>query len=39
MLVMSFVIAMLGYLGYRWMTRGERGSRLDALTSIAGSEG
>jgi spermidine/putrescine transport system permease protein len=38
-LVMSFVIAVLGYIGYRWMTRGERGSRLDALTSIAGSEG
>ena len=38
-LVMSFVIAMLGYFGYRWMTRGERGSRLEALTSIAGSEG
>ena len=26
MLVMSFVIAIVGYLGYRWMTRGERGS-------------
>jgi spermidine/putrescine transport system permease protein len=38
-LVMSFVIAVLGYIGYRWMTRGERGSRLDALASIAGSEG
>jgi len=38
-LVMSFIIAVLGYIGYRWMTRGERGSRLDALTSIAGSEG
>ncbi|HEY2309224.1 MAG TPA: ABC transporter permease subunit, partial [Streptosporangiaceae bacterium] len=36
MLVMSFVIAILGYLGYRWMTRGERGTGLDALTSIAG---
>ena len=36
MLVMSFVIAILGYLGYRWLTRGERGSGLDALTSIAG---
>jgi spermidine/putrescine transport system permease protein len=35
-LVMSFIIAILGYLGYRWMTRGERSSRLDALTSIAG---
>ena len=35
---MSFVIAILGYLGYRWMTRGERGSRVAALTSIAGSD-
>jgi spermidine/putrescine transport system permease protein len=39
MLVMSFVIAIIGYLGYRFLTRGERGSRLDALTTIAGSEG
>jgi spermidine/putrescine transport system permease protein len=39
MLAMSFVIAVLGFLGYRWLTRGERGSRLDALTMIAGSEG
>jgi len=36
MLVMSFVIAILGYFGYRWMTRGERGSTTDALTTIAG---
>jgi spermidine/putrescine transport system permease protein len=36
MLVMSFVIAIIGFIGYRWMTRGERGSRIDALTSIAG---
>jgi spermidine/putrescine transport system permease protein len=36
MLVMSFVIAIIGYLGYRWLTRGERGTGLDALTSIAG---
>ena len=36
MLVMSFVIAILGYLGYRWLTRGERGSGLDAFSSIAG---
>jgi spermidine/putrescine transport system permease protein len=34
MLVMSFVIAILGYLGYRWMTRGERGSTLTALNTI-----
>ena len=39
MLLMSFVIAIIGYLGYRFLTRGERGSRLDALTTIAGSEG
>jgi spermidine/putrescine transport system permease protein len=38
MLVMSFVIAIIGYLGYRFLTRGERGSRIDALTTIAGSE-
>ena len=35
-LVMSFVIAIAGYLGYRWLTRGERGTGLDALTTIAG---
>jgi len=39
MLVMSFVAAIIGYIGYRFLTRGERGSRLDALTTIAGSEG
>jgi spermidine/putrescine transport system permease protein len=38
MLAMSFVIAILGYIGYRWMTRGERGNRLEALTTIAGAE-
>ncbi len=36
MLAMSFVIAIVGYLGYRFLTRGERGSGLDALTTIAG---
>jgi spermidine/putrescine transport system permease protein len=36
MLVMSFVVAIIGYIGYRWLTRGERGSRIDALTKIAG---
>jgi hypothetical protein len=35
---MSLVIAFLGYLGYRWATRGERGSRIDALTTIAGGD-
>ncbi len=39
MLVMSFVVAIIGYIGYRWLTRGERGSRIDALTTIASGEG
>jgi spermidine/putrescine transport system permease protein len=39
MLVMSFIIAIIGFGGYRFLTRGERGSRLEALTTIAGSEG
>jgi len=36
MLVMSFVIATAGYVGYRFMTRGERGDRRQALSTIAG---
>jgi spermidine/putrescine transport system permease protein len=36
MLAMSFVIAIAGYFGYRWMTRGERGNTAQALTTIAG---
>ena len=36
MLVMSFIIAIIGY---RFLTRGERGSRIEALTTIVGSEG
>ncbi len=37
MLVLSFVVATIGLLAYRWMTRGERGSsRQEAMTSIAG---
>jgi spermidine/putrescine transport system permease protein len=36
MLAMSFVIAIIGYIGYRWMTRGERGDAKNALTTIAG---
>jgi spermidine/putrescine transport system permease protein len=36
MLVMSFIVAILGYVGYRVMTRGERGSSAAALTTIAG---
>jgi len=39
MLAMSFVVAIIGYVGYRWLTRGERGSGIQALTTIAGSEG
>jgi spermidine/putrescine transport system permease protein len=33
-LVMTLVIAVLGYFGYRWMTRGERGNTLAALNTI-----
>jgi hypothetical protein len=29
----------IGYVGYRWLTRGERGSRLEALATIVGGEG
>ncbi|HVB41832.1 MAG TPA: ABC transporter permease [Streptosporangiaceae bacterium] len=36
MLAMSFVIVLIGFFGYRWMTRGERGDREQALTTIAG---
>jgi len=36
MLAMSFVVAGLGYLGYRWMTRGERVDRKAAIATIAG---
>ena len=35
-LVMSFAVVILGYLVYRWLTRGERGTRLDALSTLAG---
>jgi spermidine/putrescine transport system permease protein len=38
MLVMSFVIAIIGYIAYRWLTRGERGSGVQALTTIAGTD-
>jgi hypothetical protein len=34
--VMSFVIVIIGYVGYRFMTRGERGDRKAALTMMAG---
>ena len=36
MLVMSFIIATAGYFGYRFMTRGERGDRQEALSTLAG---
>ena len=37
MLVLSFVVATIGLVAYRWMTRGERGaSRQEAMTSVAG---
>jgi spermidine/putrescine transport system permease protein len=37
MLVLSFVVAGIGLIAYRWMTRGERGaSGQEALTSVAG---
>ena len=35
MLLMSFVIAILGFIGYRLMTRGERSDTKQALASIA----
>jgi spermidine/putrescine transport system permease protein len=38
MLVMSFVIVIIGYIGYRIVTRGERGDRKSALTTIAGAD-
>jgi spermidine/putrescine transport system permease protein len=36
MLAMSLLIVILGYVGYRLLTRGERGSGLAALTAISG---
>jgi ABC-type spermidine/putrescine transport system permease subunit II len=36
MLVLSFVVAGLGFLGYRWLSRGERIDRQAALTTVAG---
>jgi spermidine/putrescine transport system permease protein len=38
MLLMSFVVASAGYLGYRWMTRGERIDNRQALAAITGTE-
>jgi spermidine/putrescine transport system permease protein len=39
MLVISFVVAGLGFVAYRWMTRGERTDSRQALVVIAGAEG
>ena len=36
MLVMSFIVAGAGFLGYRWMTRGERIDNKQALATLAG---
>ncbi len=36
MLVFSLVVAVLGYLAYRFLTRGERGGSTAALESITG---
>ncbi len=38
MLLLSFVVAGLGYVGYRIMTRGQRVDGQQALTAIAGAE-
>ncbi|HSR86274.1 MAG TPA: ABC transporter permease [Streptosporangiaceae bacterium] len=38
MLLMSFVVAGLGYVGYRLMTRGQRVDGQQALTAITGTE-
>ncbi len=39
MLAMSFIVAGLGFIGYRLMTRGQRINGQQALTTIAGAEG
>jgi spermidine/putrescine transport system permease protein len=39
MLLMSFIVAGLGFLGYRLMTRGQRIDGQQALVTIAGAEG
>jgi spermidine/putrescine transport system permease protein len=36
MLIMSFVVAAIGFAGYRWMTRGQRVDNKQALTAITG---
>jgi spermidine/putrescine transport system permease protein len=39
MLVMSFLVAAIGFVGYRFLTRGERGGTTAALTVLSGAEG
>jgi spermidine/putrescine transport system permease protein len=39
MLLMSFIVAGLGFLGYRLMTRGQRIDGKQALTALTGAEG
>ena len=36
MLVLSLIAALIGFVAYRWMTRGERTQGTEALTGIAG---
>jgi spermidine/putrescine transport system permease protein len=38
MLVISFIVAILGFIGYRWMTRGQRVDGRQALATIAGAD-
>jgi len=38
MLVLSFAVATIGYVGYRWMTRGERSTGQQALAAITGAD-
>ncbi|HYK27230.1 MAG TPA: ABC transporter permease subunit, partial [Streptosporangiaceae bacterium] len=38
MLVISFIVAIAGYIGYRWLTRGERASGRKALSAITGGD-
>jgi spermidine/putrescine transport system permease protein len=36
MLIFSFVVAIIGFIGYRWMTRGQRIDNTTTLATIAG---
>jgi spermidine/putrescine transport system permease protein len=38
MLLFSIILAAVGYLGYRFMTRGERGSGIGAVTQLGGAQ-